>query len=80
MEDVKQWERARPDNAPELFLITSDTAEANRQQGFRLDAEWGAGTLLGAGGTPSAVIIDEEGKVASGVGAPAVLALAAGIE
>jgi thiol-disulfide isomerase/thioredoxin/uncharacterized membrane protein YphA (DoxX/SURF4 family) len=82
LEDVKKWERARPANAPELLIISSGTPEANRQQGFRspvlLDADWGAGTVLGAGGTPSALIIDEEGKVASdvGVGAPAVLALA----
>jgi peroxiredoxin len=82
LEDVKKWERARPANAPELLIISSGTPEANRQQGFRapvlLDADWGAGTVLGAGGTPSALIIDEDGKVASdvGVGAPAVLELA----
>jgi thiol-disulfide isomerase/thioredoxin/uncharacterized membrane protein YphA (DoxX/SURF4 family) len=82
LEDMKKWERARPDNAPELLVISSGTPEANRQQGFRsmvlLDADWGAGTVLGAGGTPSALIIDEDGKVASdvGVGAPAVLELA----
>jgi peroxiredoxin len=82
LEDIKNWERARPANAPELLIISSGTPEANRQQGFRapvlLDAEWDAGTVLGAGGTPSALIIDENGKVASevGVGAPAVLELA----
>lgn len=86
LEDVKKWERARPANAPELLIISSGTPEANRQQGFRapvlLDAEWGAGTVLGAGGTPSALIIDENGKVASevGVGAPAVLELAGGAQ
>jgi len=38
----------------------------------------GAGSVLGAEGTPSAVIIDEQGLVASevGLGAPAALALA----
>ena len=82
LEDVKKWERGRPESAPELLVISSGTPEANRQQGFRstvlLDADWGAGTVLGAGGTPSALIIDEDGKVASdvGVGAPAVLELA----
>jgi thiol-disulfide isomerase/thioredoxin len=82
LEDVKKWERARPANSPELLIISSGTPEANRQQGFHapvlLDADWGAGTVLGAGGTPSALIIDEEGKVASdvGVGGPAVLELA----
>ena len=82
LEDVKKWERARTQDSPDLLVISSGTPEANRQQGFDaqvlLDADWGAGTVLGAGGTPSALIIDEEGKVASdvGVGAPAVLELA----
>ena len=60
----------------------SGTPESNREQGFRspvlLDQGFGAGSVLGAGGTPSAVIVDEYGIMASevGVGAPAVLALA----
>jgi len=43
-----------------------------------LDPNFGAGNVLGAGGTPSAVIIDEQGIVASDirVGASEVLALA----
>jgi thiol-disulfide isomerase/thioredoxin len=83
LEDVKKLERERAADAPELLIISSGTAEANREQGFRspvlLDRIFGAGSVLGAGGTPSAVIIDEQGVVASevGVGAPAVLALAA---
>jgi peroxiredoxin/uncharacterized membrane protein YphA (DoxX/SURF4 family) len=82
LEDMKKWERNRPAGAPELLIISSGTSDANRQQGFRsrvlLDSVWGAGQVLGAGGTPSAVLIDEEGRVASevGVGAPAVLELA----
>jgi hypothetical protein len=44
-----------------------------------LDPDFGAGNVLGAGGTPSAIIIDEQGRVASEVrvGASEVLALAA---
>jgi thiol-disulfide isomerase/thioredoxin len=82
IEDVKKLERERAPDAPELLIISSGTPEANREQGFRspvlLDRIFGAGSVLGAGGTPSAVIIDEQGVVASdvGVGAPAVLALA----
>jgi hypothetical protein len=43
-----------------------------------LDEAFRTGRLFGAAGTPSAVLIDREGKVASGVavGGPAVLALA----
>jgi hypothetical protein len=82
LEDMKKWERDRPLDAPELLIISSGTPEANREQGFRspvlLDEGFGAGSVLGAGGTPSAVIVDEYGIVASevGVGAPAVLAMA----
>jgi hypothetical protein len=78
---VKQWEKKRPANAPELVVISSGTPEANRDQGFRspvlLDGIFGAGVVFGAGGTPSALMIDEAGKVASEValGAPDVLAL-----
>ena len=58
------------------------TRVLRHEQGFRspvlLDRIFGAGSVLGAGGTRSAVIIDEQGVVAPevGVGAPAVLALA----
>src|SRR5262249_28986677 len=82
LEDIKSWERNRPRSAPELVVISSGTPEANKKQGFRstvlLDPSFGAGSVLGANGTPSGVLIDEEGRVASdvGVGAPAVLELA----
>jgi thiol-disulfide isomerase/thioredoxin/uncharacterized membrane protein YphA (DoxX/SURF4 family) len=82
LDDVKKWERNPPREAPEVLIISSGTVEANRQQGFRspvlLDPDWVAGSVLGAGGTPSAVLIDENGRVASevGVGAPAVLEMA----
>jgi hypothetical protein len=43
-----------------------------------LDQQFAAGRAFGASGTPSAVLVDVEGKVASGVavGAPGVLELA----
>jgi thiol-disulfide isomerase/thioredoxin/uncharacterized membrane protein YphA (DoxX/SURF4 family) len=80
--DVKTWERNRPQDAPELLVISAGSSEANREQGFRarvlLDPDFGAGQVFTATGTPSAVMLDEEGRVASGVGvgAEAVLALA----
>ncbi len=82
LDDVKKWERARPRDAPDLVIISSGTPEENRRQGFRstvlLDPIFGAGSVLGASGTPSGVLIDEYGRVASdvGVGASAVLELA----
>jgi hypothetical protein len=45
-----------------------------------LDNGWKAGAAFGASGTPSAVLVDREGKIASpiGVGGQAVLQLANG--
>ena len=83
--DVKTWEGKRRKDAPELVVISSGSLEANREQGFRaqvlLDPYFGSGQMFGATGTPSAIVLDEEGRVASevGIGAPAVFALA-GVE
>jgi hypothetical protein len=43
-----------------------------------LDQEFATGRAFGTNGTPTAVLIDEQGKIASelAVGAPGVLALA----
>jgi len=63
------------------MLVPSGTVEANRASGFHspvlLDQSFAAGRDLG--GSPSAVLIDREGKIASGVAvdAPSVLELAA---
>ncbi len=80
--DVKNWERHRPPEAPELLVISAGSFESNQRQGFRsrvlLDPNFGAGEVFNAGGTPSAVLVDERGQVASdvSVGAQEVLALA----
>jgi peroxiredoxin len=79
--DLKSWERTRSKRAPELVVISTGSAEANRKQRLRspilLDQSFGAGRVFGATGTPAAVMLDEEGRVASevGLGAPAVLTM-----
>ncbi len=83
--DVKAWERNRPEHAPELVVISAGPVTAIREQDFRsrvlLDPNFAAGQMFGASGTPSAVVLDEEGRVASdvGVGAPAVFDLAGAV-
>ena len=83
--DIKAWERDPPAAAPRLLVVSSGALEANRAQGFRapivLDRDFRAGQLFGVSGTPAAVILDEEGRVASdaGVGSAEVLALAGGV-
>jgi peroxiredoxin len=80
--DLKKWEQTPLNGGPGLLVVSSRSVEENRQQGFRapvlLDPALSAMHVFGASGTPSAVMFDEEGRVASGVevGADAVLALA----
>jgi len=72
-EEVKAWERRPSEDAPELVIISSGSPEKVQALGFRsrvlLDPHFAVGTLLKAKGTPSAVVVDEEGRVASEVGA-----------
>ena len=67
--DLKEWEANRPEDAPRLLVVSAGAEEANREQGFSstvvLDEQRAVGRAFGAGGTPSAVLVDEEGKVAS---------------
>jgi thiol-disulfide isomerase/thioredoxin len=80
--DLKEWEADPPEGAPRLLVVSAGTEEANREMGLSstvvLDQQFSTGQAFGASGTPSAVLVDAEGKVASeiGVGAQAVLALA----
>jgi peroxiredoxin/uncharacterized membrane protein YphA (DoxX/SURF4 family) len=82
VDDVKAFEANPPKNAPKLVLVSTGTAESNREMGLSsttlLDQGFNTGRAFGASGTPSAVIIDAKGKIASevAVGAPAVMALA----
>jgi thiol-disulfide isomerase/thioredoxin len=80
--DLQEWEGNPPEGAPKLLMVSAGTKEANEAMGMRspvvLDQQFAVGKSFGAGGTPSAVLVDKEGKVASdvAVGAPAVLELA----
>ncbi|MBA2520500.1 MAG: redoxin domain-containing protein [Chloroflexia bacterium] len=80
--EIKKWEQKPPKGAPKLVVVSSGSAEANRAQGLRsltlLDDEFAVGSDFGSDGTPSAIMIDAQGRVASGlvVGAPEVMKLA----
>ena len=71
-----------PRETPKVLIVSSGTEEANREMGLSspvlLDEQLVVGSAFDAPGTPSAVLIDEQGQIASelAVGAPAVLALA----
>jgi len=80
--EIKQWEEDRPEAAPELLFVSAGAEEANRDMKLSspvlLDQNFATGRAFGASGTPSAVLVDAEGRIASevAVGAPAVLSLA----
>ena len=69
--DIKNWEKDRPEGAPQLVLISTGTPEANREHGLEstilLDQGFRTGEAFGASGTPSAILIDADGNVASGL-------------
>lgn len=84
LDDLKAWEKQRPKKAPKLLIVSQGSAEVNRAMGLRspvvLDNGPTAMFEFGANGTPMAVLVDENGNIASEVaaGAEAVLALARG--
>jgi hypothetical protein len=81
--DLKTWEANRSNGAPKLLVVSTDSVDDNRAMRLRspvvLDqAGMSVGSKFGALGTPMAVLVDAQGKIASelAAGAPAVLALA----
>lgn len=80
--DMKRWEDASPEGVPRLLVVSDGSVEDNQAMGFRspvvLDETYAVSDAFGAGGTPSAVLVDAEGRIASevAVGTSAVLDLA----
>jgi methylamine dehydrogenase accessory protein MauD len=80
--DLLEWEAAGNGNSPQLVLVSSADEDALRSEGFEstvlLDDGGAAGEEFGVSGTPMAVLLGADGRVASRVaaGATAVLALA----
>jgi hypothetical protein len=80
-DDVHAWEASANGVHPRLVVVSSGDAESSRAEGFSslvlLDEDFAAGSAFAATGTPMAVRLDAEGRIASEVvaGADAVLAL-----
>ena len=70
---LRRWESEITDDLFKIVIIASGTAEQNRALGLRspilLDSSFRIGSLFGATGTPSAALLDAEGKLVS----PAVI-------
>jgi len=79
--DLKALEKDPSRIASKILVVSAGTEEANREMGLRspvvLDEQFTVGRAFGAAGTPSAVLVDEGGRVGSevAVGVPAVLEL-----
>jgi methylamine dehydrogenase accessory protein MauD len=82
LDDLKALESDPPTEASRILVVSGGTVEDNEAMGLSspvvLDQQFAVGRAFGAFGTPSAVLVDEEGKVASevAVGDQEVLALA----
>ncbi len=80
--DLKELETNPPAGAPEILVVSEGTEEDNRQMGLLspvvIDHGYTVGDAFGVEVTPSAVLVDVEGRVGSEVaeGAKAVLKLA----
>lgn len=79
LDDWKRVEPSWPDDAPELVVVSSGSPESNIEQGIQtlvvLDEGFGVGRSVGARGTPSAIVINRDGRIASEIrlGATAIL-------
>ncbi|HEU5374816.1 MAG TPA: MauE/DoxX family redox-associated membrane protein [Ktedonobacteraceae bacterium] len=83
--DLQAWEANPPQGAPRLLVISRGTVQENRAMGLRspvlLNADDSVSRLFGATGTPEAIIVDAQGKIASTLveGATDILALASSL-
>jgi thiol-disulfide isomerase/thioredoxin len=80
--DLQAWEANPPLEAPRLLIISRGTVKENREMGLRspilLNQKDDVGEQFGMDGTPMAILIDAQGRIASSPvgGATDVLALA----
>ena len=79
--DILAWEGDSGDADPQLVIVSTGDPATNSRAGFRstvlLDGGLATGRRFGVSGTPSAVVVDEDGKIASAVavGGQAVMRL-----
>jgi peroxiredoxin len=85
LDEVRLLERTAAERNVPFVVISAGSVEENRAMDLRspvlIDTGFATGNSYGAQGTPSAIVIDADGLIASelSVGGPAVLALADGI-
>jgi len=82
MDDLRTWnDESRSDRDPGLIVFSEGTPEDHKDVVLKapvvLDAGYKTAEKFGMHGTPSAVVVDEDGRIASetGVGASNIWAL-----
>ncbi|MGI9254757.1 MAG: redoxin domain-containing protein, partial [Thermomicrobiales bacterium] len=86
LDELKAWESNPQPGAPKLLVVSTGSAEDNRAMGMKspvvLDGNFSVGNAFGSNGTPSAILIDANGRVASAlaVGGPNVMELARSVD
>lgn len=71
LDDLRDWDKTKGQDEPNLLVVSSGDAERHKDMGLQstivLDNEGVVSKSLGMSGTPSAVLINENGKVISEV-------------
>lgn len=83
-DDLKRWEERTPPGAPQLVIVASGKPELIEEKGREFkslvlaDPDFDIGPLFGTNSTPSAVLLDSQGRIASSLakGEKNILALA----
>ena len=77
--DLQAWTANPPEGAPKLVVVSQGSIPENQELQLQAPVLLGTGAsaAFGVGGTPGAILIDRDGKIASPVamGAPGVFAL-----
>jgi len=80
-DELKEWESEKLPDEPEMIMFSDGEVEMHRELGLDstiiLDKDYTVAGKIGMHGTPSAILIDENGKYASeiAIGAPNIWAL-----
>lgn len=70
-DDLKRWEERTPAGAPQLVIVASGKSELIEEKGREFkslvlaDPDFDIGPMFGTNSTPSAVLIDSQGRIAS---------------
>lgn len=71
LDDLRDWDKTKGQDEPNLLLVSSGDPERHKDIGINstilLDNEGVVSTSLGMNGTPSAVLVNENGKIISEV-------------